>query len=177
VDQFLYDWQTLIAGVLAILAAGGTIWATIKSANREIAVAQKQIETTIQLEQDRGAKENIAFLAMLEAAMVRVIDETPLARGAVMTSIDTATVRACLTKGGFDELRGGCLRLGSPLTGEFLDLEREIDTFALSLWDTNLGLKQLDSIEAKAIKLRNKTVGMGIELVDAAAHLEPPEGR
>jgi hypothetical protein len=50
--QFLYDWQTLIAGVLAVLAAAGIIWATIKSANREIAasqaqtaVAQKQIET------------------------------------------------------------------------------------------------------------------------------------
>jgi hypothetical protein len=60
VDQFLYDWQTLIAGVLAVVAAAGTIWATIKSANREIAasqaqtdVAQKQIETTIRLAQTR----------------------------------------------------------------------------------------------------------------------------
>jgi hypothetical protein len=26
--QFLYDWQTLIAGVLALVAAIGTIWAT-----------------------------------------------------------------------------------------------------------------------------------------------------
>jgi hypothetical protein len=34
VARFLYDWQTLIAGVLAVLAALGTIWATIKSAEK-----------------------------------------------------------------------------------------------------------------------------------------------
>jgi hypothetical protein len=51
VARFLYDWQTLVAGALAVLAAVGTIWATIKSADREIAasqaqtaLAQKQIE-------------------------------------------------------------------------------------------------------------------------------------
>ena len=36
VAQVFYDWQTLVAGVLAVLAAGATIWSTIRSANREI---------------------------------------------------------------------------------------------------------------------------------------------
>jgi hypothetical protein len=51
--QFLYNWQTLIAGVLAVLAAWRTIRATVESAALEVkasqeqtAVAQKQTETT-----------------------------------------------------------------------------------------------------------------------------------
>jgi hypothetical protein len=53
-------WQTLIAGGLAVLAAWRTIRATTQSADREVdasqkqaAVAQKQIETTVQLERQR----------------------------------------------------------------------------------------------------------------------------
>ena len=64
VAQVFYDWQTLIAGVLAVLAAWRTIRATVESANREVAasqaqtaVAQKQIETTVRLEQERVASE------------------------------------------------------------------------------------------------------------------------
>jgi hypothetical protein len=51
--QFLYNWQTLIAGILAVLAAWRTIRATVESADREVkasqaqtAVAQKQIEAS-----------------------------------------------------------------------------------------------------------------------------------
>jgi hypothetical protein len=57
-------WQTLFAGVLAVLAAWRTIRATVESADREVkasqaqtAVAQKQIETTVRLEQERVASE------------------------------------------------------------------------------------------------------------------------
>src|SRR5271165_5857838 len=87
VDQFLYDRQTLIAGVLAVLAALGTIRATIRSADREIAasqaqtaVAQKQIETNLDLARMRAANEERAFRAMLEAAMTRVLAEAAWAR-------------------------------------------------------------------------------------------------
>jgi hypothetical protein len=159
--DLLDHWQTLFAGVLAVLAAWRTIRATTKSADREVAasqaqtaVAQKQIETTIDLARRRDENEYDAFRIMLEAAMARVIDEVPLARTAV--SVDTPNGRACITKGGFDELRGVCVTLGSPLTGEFLDLEREIDNFALGLWDRDLGLRKLNSIEVKATELRDK---------------------
>ena len=40
--QFVDHWQTLITGFLAVLAALVTVWATINSANREIATAQEQ---------------------------------------------------------------------------------------------------------------------------------------
>jgi hypothetical protein len=62
--DLLDHWQTLIAGALAVLAAWRTIRATTQSADREVAasqaqtaVAQKQIETTIRLEQERVASE------------------------------------------------------------------------------------------------------------------------
>jgi hypothetical protein len=138
-DQFLYDWQTLIAGVLAVVAAVGTIWTTISSANREVEVAQKQIETTLCLERERAAREASAFHAMLEAAMARVLAEADSARktyaGALAqntgSSVEALAVRQCFTKGAFAELRAACVQQGGPLTGEFLDLEREIDSFEM----------------------------------------------
>jgi len=187
VDQFLYDWQTVIAGGLAVLAALGTIWATIGSAGREIKasqaqtdVAQSQIDTTIRLEQDRVASEARAFRAMLAAAMARVLAEAAWARttySGVLTqttgsSVDALTVRTkCITKGAFAELRAACVRQGGPLTGEFLDLEREIDSFARqceSLYhrpQSSLTIRtgkhaglgdQLALIETKATVLRKK---------------------
>jgi hypothetical protein len=42
----------------------------------------------------------------------------------------TVHLRQCITKGAFAELRAVCVKQGSPLTGDFLDLEREIDSFA-----------------------------------------------
>jgi hypothetical protein len=149
VAQFLYAWQTLAAGIVAVLAAVGTIWATIRSAGREIAasqaqtaVAQKQIDTTVRLEKMREANEASAFRAMLEAAMTRVLAEAAWARKTYpktftqtteVVSIEAGAVRQCITKGAFAELRAACLKRGSPLTNEFLDLEGEIDNFALQV--------------------------------------------
>jgi hypothetical protein len=153
-DMFLYDWQTLIAGVLAIVAAVGTIWATIRSANREIAASQAQIAATRRLEQQRVARETFAFSAMLEAAMGRVIAEAGEAREifskaphdgqtggspsfdeafdrfADRTSDAALHAREHFTKSAFSELRSACLRHGGFLTAEFLELESLIDKFA-----------------------------------------------
>jgi hypothetical protein len=187
-DQFLYDWQTLIAGVLAVGAAAVTIWATIWSASREVAASQaqtavawKQIETTFNLEQMRNASETLAFHGMLAAAMARVLAEAAWARKTypdVLTrkegrSVDAFVVRQfIITKGAFAELRAACVRRGGDLTVDFLDLEREIDSFAsqcggrptidgnttITLGE-NAGLdEQLASIERKADALREKAV-------------------
>jgi hypothetical protein len=153
-DQFLYDWQTLIAGVLAIVAAAVTIWATIRSANREVDVAQEQIETTLRLERERSAREASAFHAMLEAAMARVLAEAAWARktypGVLAQttggSTDAFTFRQYITKGAFAELRASCVTQGNPLTGDFLDLEREIDSFAKQ-WKTEM----VNSVEPSPI--------------------------
>jgi hypothetical protein len=176
--RFLYDWQTLIAGALAVLAALRTIRATVRSADREIkasqeqtAVAQKQIETTIRLERRRAASEGYAFHAMLEAAMGRVLAEATEAESifasANQQSVSSTTAyeaRQSLTKSAFDELRSACVEHGGNLTAKFLDLEGEIDKF--KQWEARQnevrkGLhagfqQQLDLIEAKAKTLRRE---------------------
>jgi hypothetical protein len=190
--DLLDHWQTIIAGVLALAAAVGTILVTRRIANMQIAAARKQADRmvaaareqtsvtaeqtskTIYLARMRDAGEAAAFRTMLEAAMTRVIAEvawvrsaypqllTRMADGEALTSGDALTIRSCITKGAFEELRDACVRQGSPLTGKFLDLEREIDNFALQ-WEkiSSLG-HQLELIEAMATELRDKAVaGMG----------------
>jgi hypothetical protein len=166
-DNWLYYYQTIVAGVLAVLAAGGTIWATIQSAKREIAasqaqteVAQEQIATTLRLDRQRVARELYAFRAMVEAAMGRVIaeareareifskaprfDQDPYGRefdreaGVSRTSLEALHAREHFTKNAFSELRGACLRYGGLLTAEFLELESLIDKFASDTIDQEM---------------------------------------
>jgi hypothetical protein len=193
----LFDhWQTVIAGVLALVAAFGTILVTGRIANRQITAAReeadrvvaaaraqteatfKQTETTFDLEQMRNGNEAHSFHAMLEAAMARVLAEAAWARRTYLPnltqtaglSLDGLVVRQCITKGAFAELRAACIRQGGDLTGDFLDLEREIDSFASQYEDRptvtqsvtiRMGKldsldEQLASIERKAAALREK---------------------
>ena len=162
----LFDhWQTVIAGVLALAAAFGTVVATIIIASRQIEasreeadrvitatrdqtkVTAEQTATTVRLERMRDEGEAHAFRVMLEAAMTRVLAEAAWARSVYPqlltqtagSSVDAHTVRTCITKGAFAELRGACVRRGSPLTGDFLYLEGEIDNFALQYEDQPSG--------------------------------------
>ena len=192
VDQFLYDWQTLLGGLLAFAAGFGTVVATMiiayfqiktarvtaseqikasrEQADKMVDAAQDQISQTYLLATRRRDAEAEAFRSMLEAAMARVLAEAASGRRALMSAVDTLAVRECITKGAFAELRAACVRQGSPLTGEFLDLEREIDNFSsqselvMSPVTTQLirkgmreGLEdQLAVIEAKATELKLK---------------------
>jgi hypothetical protein len=178
VTQFLYDWQTLAAGILAILAAGGTIWATIRSANREISasqaqtdVAHKQIETTIRLERQRAAHENLAFHAMLSAAMTRVLAEAAI--------VDEGTLRHGIpfNKSAFPELLGACLKRGGRLTEKFLELEYNIDNFASARGRGPLPERdQLVVIAVAATHLREEAAE-GMKKANAAlaeTEAEPP---
>lgn len=153
----------------------------IAAAREQTSVTAEQTATAVRLERERVANEDRAFRAMLEASMARVLAETGWARktypgvtaqASGAPSREAFFVRTCITKGGFAELRAACVRLGSPLTGGFLDLEREIDSFASQCEETgpftvgqppaiqvgkHTGLvEQLASIEAKATGLRDK---------------------
>jgi hypothetical protein len=162
----------LIAGLLAVGAAWRTIRATTESADREVkasqeqtAVAQKQIETTVRLEQDRVASEASAFHAMLAAAMDRVLAEADLlrttypnafARPPTGVSVEAHVIRQCITKSAFAELRAACVQRGGSLTGEFLELERKIDDLSSQAGiRTDLG-EQLASIKTGAKALHDK---------------------
>jgi hypothetical protein len=182
------------AGFGTVVAAIGAIWVTRSTARKQIDASReeadkviaatraqteatfKQTETTVRLEQERVASEATAFRVMLEAAMVRVLSEVASARKTYPSAFETGApvsvealaVRQCITKGAFAELRAACVRQGSPFTGAFLDLEREIDSFALQ-WQVvptpngpfqqgkTAGLAtQLEVIKAKATELRQK---------------------
>jgi hypothetical protein len=91
--DFCRDQGSILAGLLALLAALVTTWviwrtsrrtieATKSSAEREISaaqeqtkVAQDQIATTLRLEQRRLAREEWAFAVTMEAAMNLVIND------------------------------------------------------------------------------------------------------
>jgi hypothetical protein len=194
VPDALDHWQTIIAGALALLAAVGTVWMTSRIANKQIEasreeadrvitatrdqtkVTAEQTATTVRLERMRDEGEAHAFRVMLEAGMTRVLAEAAWARSVYLqlltqttgASTEAVAVRQCITKGAFAELRSACVRQGGPLTGGFLDLEREIDSFASQSGDylavnptirkgMYVGLvEQLALIETKAGALRQK---------------------
>ncbi len=131
----LFDhWQTVIAGVLALVAGFGTVVATMIIARKQIAAAHEQTATTIRLERRRVVREGYAFSAMLGAAMSRVLDDAKEARD--MVSSEQMVTRAAseaprfFIKSAFPEVRAACVRQGGPMTQTFLDLESQIDKFA-----------------------------------------------
>jgi hypothetical protein len=188
--DLLDHWQTGITGVLALAAGFGTVVATMIIARRQIAEAREeadrviaatreqtkvtaeQTETTVRLERERVLSEAEAFRVVLEAALDRVLDEAAWARNnypdiftlTTGASVDAYAVRQCITKGGFAELRAACVTQGGPLTGEFLDLERHIDSFAAQCVlsaPTPVGMHaglviQLNLIETMATNLGKK---------------------
>ncbi len=140
--QLAYQWQTLIAGVLALIAALLTIWATNNAANRAILAAQEQTRvareqtaTTLRLERRRVARESFAFYATLEAAMQSVAEDIEAARsifksqqlGEKGISVAAYQARQRIKKTAFAEIRNACLKFGGQLTSPFLRLDKEID--------------------------------------------------
>jgi len=180
--QAVYDWQTLIAGILALLAAFGTIWATIISANREIsaaqnqmAVAQRQTRLTLALDRRRVARESFAFLSMMDAVMSNLIEDVAAACQLLPDNLSpdlyshhAFDARHRLSKTGFADLLTATVSVASPLASEFLRLDRMIDDFASQILiegtardpqrlGSNAGAKeQLSNIETAAASLHRK---------------------
>lgn len=82
VARFFYDWQTVIAGVLALVAAAGTIWVTRSMARKQIAASgedarkviaatREQTETTVRLERMRDAGRSVAAASEFQSAVHR----------------------------------------------------------------------------------------------------------
>ena len=177
-------WVTRSSAKEQIAASRADADRVIDTTREQTRATFKQTETTVDLQQMRDASEALAFHAMLAAAMDRVLAEQAgaketypqyvgQAQGASIdakdSSPDAIIVRQCITKGAFAELRAACVRRGGSLTGEFLDLEREIDSFAMQSEDKivtdgflirvgkHAGLReQFARIEMKATKLRER---------------------
>jgi hypothetical protein len=178
VARFFYDWQTLIAALLALLAA----MLAIRAANQQIAVALAQMDTTLRLERMRAAREGSAFYAMLAAAMSRVLAEGPQPRAPRPPTLSGSPDdnRSPFSKSAFSELRGACVRYGGHTTASLLELESDIDNFAMRLklkpkGYAVLAQDQLPVIEAKALHLFDEAFA-GIKRMDAVmAEPEPPK--
>jgi hypothetical protein len=128
-----YDWQTLVAGSLALLAGLGAIIA----ANRQVKAANEQTATMRLIERERIARETYAFFAVFEAAMQSVIDDAEEAEKMFANepadkenSIAAYEARQQIKKTAFEELRSAFLRHGDKLVTPFLRLEKQIDKFA-----------------------------------------------
>ncbi|SDR63588.1 hypothetical protein SAMN05519103_08790 [Rhizobiales bacterium GAS113] len=178
--HILYHWQTLIAGLLAVVAAFFTIRATNSAASREISaareqteVAREQIDVALRLERRRLARESHTFLAAMEAAMGGVVEDVAVARDLSKNigtrnnlSVPAYEARQRVKKIAFADLRSACIRLGGQLTAPFLRLEKDIDDLG-SNWkpmptagldarvSPDAGLSdQLDRIEKQAAWLQ-----------------------
>jgi hypothetical protein len=156
----LDHWQTLAAGLLALVAGGITVYGTLaaakrqvkaanEAADRQVAAAQEQIqaaqrqtEVMRQIDRSRIAEEEFAFHAILVAAMEAVIEDveaarhlpfpTPEDRERNRYSPEAYTIRQRIKRAGFAELRTGFLRFGGTLTTPlFLQLDKKIEDFAV----------------------------------------------
>jgi hypothetical protein len=139
--QFVYDWQTLGAGLLALAAGVGTIAVTRVAARGQIKVTRDQIVQSQNIERRRIARETYAFAETLRASMELVVEQAKDARSLVPNLVDSPQVydaRQRIKKTGFGDLRTSFIRLGGELTEPFLRLDAEIDHFA-SQWFTRSG--------------------------------------
>jgi hypothetical protein len=125
----LGNWQPLIVGVLALIAAGGTILVTRRQTNGMRIRKRRRI-----------ASETYAFLAMMEAAAKAVVDDVEAARKLAAPITDDASAgynvrgqvayvaKTRVKKAGFPELRTACVRYGGQqVTPAFLQLDKAID--------------------------------------------------
>jgi hypothetical protein len=183
------NWQMLIAGILALIAAAGSIGVTKFTARREIWAARRQTDATRDqiaamklIERRRVARHSYTFFSMLDAAMEVVVEDVNAARETVAgelvgdESLGAYYARQRIKKTAFPELRNACLECGGKLTAPFLRLDKEIDEFATQLtygylpmvrdrmlMGINEGLlDQLDHIERHAFLLRDEArAGIG----------------
>lgn len=179
---FLYYWQTLIAGILAVAAAIGTIRATgyfadreIEAASKQTIAAQKQTKVTLLLERRRLANESRAFLTALKSAVGMILDNVAECRKRIPNppshdNLSLYQARQSLPCPLFQELRPACIRLGSDLTDSFLALDQYITAFAAA-WvpaTSTMGggyrsgaatgfYDDLSQIETRAVALRSAT--------------------
>lgn len=174
---WLYDWQTLITGFLALLAG----FFTVIAARIQVKAAQHQTDLMRDVEERRLASEAFAFHTMLEAAMGNVISDVEAARQFQISdrqprSAEAYKVRTSIKRTGFSDLKNGLMRLGGSLAEPLLRLDSEIEHFASLVYTSintngltihmgeNQGLSDhLDRIEQQANVLRYEA-GRGMKL-------------
>jgi hypothetical protein len=132
--QLAYDWQSLVAGILA-LGAGVVAYC---GAADQAKVARDQIAQSQKSERRRIARESHAFAETLRASTALVVEEAGEALklfpnvppGDPGQSPEAYAARQRISKTGFSDLRVAFIRLGGELTEQFFRLNAQIDHFA-----------------------------------------------
>jgi hypothetical protein len=82
ITKLLYDWQTLIAGGMALAAGVGTGWITRSAARQQVAAANRQTEavkqqnTELKTEARRNLARNaLTSITLIESVLSRIQDD------------------------------------------------------------------------------------------------------
>ena len=134
--QVVDHWQTLITGLLALVAAVGTIIVTNQAANREISAANLQIADARRAERRNRAREGYAFAAMVDGAMDVLVAEVRQARKLIpsepkkISSTDAYQARTMISRTGFAEIKAALAVQGGQVASLFLVLDRTISALS-----------------------------------------------
>jgi hypothetical protein len=141
--QLAYDWQSLVAGLLAF----GAGFIAYRGAANQAKVARDQIAQSQKAERLRIARESYGFAETLRASTALVVEESGEARKLLPnvapddggSSIPAYEARQRISKTGFSDLRAAFIRLGGELTEPFFRLDALIDRFARQWSLTRIG--------------------------------------
>lgn len=137
--QMVDHWQTLITGIMAVLAAAATIYFTREFAQWQVEAAKAQIKTVVEIERAKSIGERSAFLTMLAAAMETVIRDVDAARGIISPALGPGesvagyVARQRIKKTAFADIRAALVGIADQSTAAFLKLDNAIDDFS-SQW-------------------------------------------
>jgi hypothetical protein len=186
--RWVYDWQTMIAGFLAIVGAMGGGWlaycagvkqadATRHGARNQIAALEQQNADLKLADQRRLAQERKDVAGVLYASVGIVIAQIEAARSGLIEPLPTPranAIRQTVGKPGFTYLWERLGVFEGEIVVAFLSLEIGIDLIQAGKDDTDVGhLKHLlDGLPTLAERLRSLP---SIEMEKAQAILPADE--
>jgi hypothetical protein len=164
--QVVDHWQTLIAGILAVIAAVGAITATMIAANREIAAAQQQTKAARDQiaaedlrEERRSASDALNFFQALDAVIGIVEADVDAARKLIPENLDKTSysrpayiARKRIKMTAFKDISGAILRNDSAQSTQFLSLYNKIEEYASQTYE------ELGVSASSVLKGRNENI-------------------
>jgi hypothetical protein len=162
--RWVCDWQTLIAGILAIVGAIGGGWLAYRGAQNQIAEMKRQNADLKLADQRRLAQERKAVAGLLYASVGIVITQIDLARSGLIDPLPTPranAIRQAIGKPGFTYLWKKLGVFEGEIVDAFLNLELGIDAVRAGKDDADLGRlkRMLDGLSALAERLRSLASG------------------
>lgn len=137
--QFVDHWQTLIAGILAVIAAIGTIVVTLIAAAMAVKAAREQTAFTLAKERRNAASDSLIAGQLIDGVLATIIATCDLL-DTDLSLVDRNFVPSELAKSLYETLAkpdlavvwGSLGRLGREIVSKYLHLDTTIDL----VWNT-----------------------------------------